>query len=245
MEIKEWLKKTLQYAGLEVSFSDARTNIVRNCVWHCRKRGVDVCIDVGANVGQFANTLRRFGYAGDIVSIEPLAAAHSVLQSEASKDPRWTCAPRMALGRTVGEADINIAHNSVSSSLLPILDLQVQSAHSSRYIGKERTPLSTLDRFFADQGILERYKKPFLKIDAQGYEREVLRGGDRVISTVNLLLMEMALAPLYEGAASFVDLYRLAEEKGFECIYLSRAFQHNGEMIMLEVEGLFRRTKMT
>ena len=241
MGTKDWLKRTLQDWGLEVTISDARTNILRNCVWHCRKGQVDLCLDVGANTGQFAKNLRRFGYDGDILSIEPLSAAYAALQLAASKDSRWSCAPRMALGSVSGEAEINIAGNSVSSSLLPSLDLQVQASRESAYVGRERTPLSTLDEFCADNKILERYKNLFLKIDAQGFEQEILHGANRVISSVNLLLLELPLVPLYEGAASFIDLYRLAEEKGFRCIFLSRGFQQNDQMVTLEVDGLFSR----
>lgn len=243
MGAKDWLKRTLQNAGLEVSISDARTNILRNCVWHCRKRHVDLCLDVGANTGQFAMTLRRYGYRGDILSFEPLSAAYSELQSVASKDPRWRCAPRMALGSTIGEAEINIASNSVSSSLLPISDVQVESAQESHYVGREKTPVSTLDAFCAETRILERYKTLFLKLDTQGYEQEILKGANGVMGSVSLLLLEMALVPLYEGAASFVDLYKLSEEKGFQCIYLSRGFQRNDQMVMLEVDGLFARMR--
>lgn len=50
---------------------------------------IDLVLDVGANVGQFASELRSVGYKGNLVSFEPLSAAHMALSEAASRDSRW------------------------------------------------------------------------------------------------------------------------------------------------------------
>ena len=81
---------------------------------------IDLVLDVGANAGQFASALRAIGYGGPIVSFEPLSAAHAKLTAAAKGDSRWTVHPQCALGDRDGETEINVAGNSVSSSVLPM-----------------------------------------------------------------------------------------------------------------------------
>ncbi len=72
---------------------------------------IDMVLDVGANVGQFASELRSVGYKGYLVSFEPLSAAHTALSEAAGRDPKWHVHPRSAIGDNDGEIEINIAGN--------------------------------------------------------------------------------------------------------------------------------------
>ena len=111
-----------------------------------RRFRVDVVFDIGANVGQFASELFGAGFAGRIVSFEPLSAAHGQLIETSQPEPRWAVAPRCALGESDGEATIHVAANSQSSSLVHMLDRHMQAAPRSRYIGSETVEVRTLDR---------------------------------------------------------------------------------------------------
>lgn len=80
--------------------------------------GIDVILDVGANAGQFAVSLREsMGYRGEIVSFEPLPDAFAHLRSFAVQDPAWE-AHNVALGEADGELTLNVSKNRVSSSFL-------------------------------------------------------------------------------------------------------------------------------
>ena len=100
--------------------------------------GVDLVIDVGANRGQFGLEIRRGGYAGRIVSIEPLAAPYEQLSRLASRDERWV-AIRSAVGPRGGSATMHVAANDgASSSFLPMLQLHARAAPEARFIADEQ-----------------------------------------------------------------------------------------------------------
>lgn len=52
-----------------------------------RDLGINVVLDVGANVGQFAHALRGIGFAGRIISFEPVGRDFAVLRMRMRKDP--------------------------------------------------------------------------------------------------------------------------------------------------------------
>lgn len=64
-------------------------------------RRVSVVYDVGANVGQFGLALRRRGYRGRIVSVEPVKDAFDRLKQIAAADGNWE-ATRCAIGAGEG-----------------------------------------------------------------------------------------------------------------------------------------------
>jgi FkbM family methyltransferase len=79
----------------------------------------------------------------------------------------------MALGDAQGEASINIAGNSYSSSLLAMLDLHRQAAPEAGYVGTETVPVRTLDSVAGDY--LRAGERLMIKIDVQGSRRHSCR----------------------------------------------------------------------
>lgn len=65
---------------------------------------VDLVLDVGANAGQYSQSLREHGDKGRIVSFDPLSITHAILANAAVGDARWEIAPRTAVGSECGTA---------------------------------------------------------------------------------------------------------------------------------------------
>ncbi len=198
--------------------------------------GIDLVLDVGANTGQFGRELRALGYRGRIVSFEPLSSAFSVLARAARADGRWE-ALHMALGDANGTAEMHIAANSVSSSLLPMLPAHLAAAPNSGYVGSEPTPVRRLDSLF--DRICSPAERVFLKVDAQGYERRILEGAP--LERIQTLQLEMSLIPLYEGEWLFRELYELLEEKGYTLVFIEPAFADERTGQVLQIDGIFHR----
>ena len=105
---------------------------------------VDLVLDVGANDGEYAISLRRLGYTGRIVSFEPLPDAAAALRARHANDTSWS-SYEVALGDTAGEAELRIAGNSASSSLLPMLPSHEAYAPESAVVGNVTVRVATLD----------------------------------------------------------------------------------------------------
>ena len=200
--------------------------------------GVDLVLDVGAAVGAYGTELRRFGYQGRIVSFEPLSKAYAALLSVSDPDPGWA-AVHTALGQDDGETEINVAGNSDSSSLLPMLDAHRAVAPHANYIGVETIRVQKLDDVAAEH--TARAQHPFLKIDTQGFERQVLAGATKTMPAIVGLQIELSFVPLYEGSMlaheAISDLY----EQGFLLEALEAGLRDPVSGQMLQADGLFFR----
>jgi FkbM family methyltransferase len=236
---KQRIKRALNAMGIEAHRFHPDSSPLARFMAAMRAYEIDLVIDIGANEGQFAMDLRAGGYGGRIVSFEPLADAHRRLSELSHNDPAWWAHPRCALGDSIGEIEINISGNSVSSSVLPMMASHSNAAPGSAYIGHETVPLITLDS--VAQTYLERACAPFLKIDTQGYEWHVLDGALATLPRVRGILMELSLLPLYEGQRLWRESIERLEAEGFVLWSLQPAFVDPANGRTMQWDGLFFR----
>src|SRR5258705_4265292 len=182
--------------GVEVSWYRPELDRERNFLRQVESHQVSVVLDVGANSGQFASGLRAAGFEGRIVSFEPTSAAFSQLERSAAADPRWECR-RCALGDSDGTITINVAGNAgESSSVLPMLKSHQDAYPPANYVGTEQVPIHRLDALAPE--ILRPTDVDFLKLDVQGFEKEVLAGSNETVKDRCVcLLLVLSCLPLY------------------------------------------------
>lgn len=233
------LKKILRRAGIEAHHFTPSASPAAQLAAALRFFEIDLIFDIGANTGQFAKQLRVGGYTGPIVSVEPLTTAHGALVRDSRYDPAWHVHARCAIGDHVGEVDLNISGNSVSSSVLPMLSSHSRAAPDSTYIGHELAPLTTLDIVVPDY--LAGARAPFLKIDAQGYEWFVLDGAVETLPTMRGVMIELSLVPLYEGQRLWQECIDRLEAEGFLLWALQPVFVDPASGRSLQLDGLFFR----
>ena len=237
MTWKHRLRLMLRQLGFDVSRYNAhigtpldrRLKLMRNY-------GVNLVLDVGANTGQYARGLRNAGFRARVVSFEPLSSAFTALCGAAASDPSWTV-HNIALGDRDGEAEINIAGNSQSSSLFEILPAHLNRTPQARTIGRETVKIRRLDSLLPD--LLGVNDRPFLKLDAQGYERNIIAGAsDRIHDFVGLQL-ELSLTPLYEGETLLASMILHMEDLGFTLMSLEPGFCDTRTGQLLQVDCCF------
>lgn len=239
MTIRSTVKRLALRAGVEVRRFDPLDSVEARLARQLAVNGVDLVLDVGANDGGFGRLVRKGGYEGEILSFEPLAAAHAELTRTAAAHERWHVAPRMALGEEDGTVTVNVAAKSHSSSILPMRPLHADAAPGSRYVGEETAPMRRLDS--VDHECLRRATAPFLKIDTQGYEMPVLRGAGALLDRVRGLEVELSVAALYEGQALYRDVIDYLEARGFALWDVSPFFFDPGSRRLLQFDGTFFR----
>jgi FkbM family methyltransferase len=205
-----------------------------------KKFNIDFVFDVGANTGQYANQLRSAGYKGAILSFEPLTEAFSILQKHTEKDKNWK-AEQIGLGNFDGESLINVAKNSVSSSILNIRKEHVEAVPDSKYVSQEKITIRKLDTIF--EKYEQQGKNFFLKIDTQGFEKEVINGALLSLPKIAGIQVEMSLVELYEGESMYEDLKRLVESYGFDLYSLEPGFSDPDTGKLMQIDGIFFRSK--
>jgi FkbM family methyltransferase len=203
------------------------------------EHGVDLVLDVGANDGPFARQVREAGYRGRIVSFEPQAAAYAALRSAAAADPLWECR-NVAVGVDEGEAVLNIAANSSSSSLFEMSPLHVANAPESAYVGREQVNMQRLDSLAGELGLAEA--TVYLKVDVQGGELDVLRGAEAALERTVLVEAELSLVSLYKGAPRFDEVIDYLAEHGFGVLSLAPVFVDPADGRLLQVDAVFGRS---
>jgi len=237
--MKKLLKNILKAFNLELIKMNVCSNPAYQTVQAMKAHNINVIFDVGANIGQFAIGLRKYGYKGKIISFEPLPEAHKNLLIKAKDDKNWIIHPRCAIGAVAGEIEINVASNSVSSSILPMLKAHENAAPQSKYSHKSMASMITLDSVLKEYASLQ--DNLFIKIDTQGYEWSVLDGAELSVNQSKGLMLELSFIHLYEGQKLWIELVdRLS--KSYHSLFIIRPCfcdQKTGQT--LQVDGLFFR----
>jgi FkbM family methyltransferase len=203
-----------------------------------RSLGVTLVLDVGASAGHYAAQLRRLGFEGRIVSFEPLSDAFAALRAAATSDPLWECR-HIALGSSDGSAEINVAGNSTSSSLLAMEARQLESAPQAKYVGTENIRVSRLDSIYPE--LVDSGDRVYLKLDVQGFELEVLKGAEASLPSIDCVQAELSFVPLYEGAPTFIEMIEELGSRGFRLAGLEEGHDDVRTGEMLQSDGIFVR----
>jgi FkbM family methyltransferase len=199
----------------------------------------DLVLDVGANEGQFASQLRHWGYCGKIISFEPLKDAHTRLSLAAKRDPLWEVAPRCALGLTQGLSKINVSKNSVSSSLKPMCNAHLSAAPESIFVRNEEVRVERLDSIAGSYP--SSFGSIFMKIDAQGFEEEILDGSIGIMDHIKGMQVELSLVRLYGDQKLFFEMCTKIKTMGFDLFGIIPGFTNCDTGQMLQVDGVFIR----
>lgn len=238
--LREKIRGLLRKRGLDiVAFSPATHPLARR-MYLLKTHHINIVFDIGANTGQYASKLRDLGYAGRIVSFEPLSTAYKDLVKRASGDRLWQTV-NMALGNADGSEVINVAENSQSSSMLEMLPAHRGLAPNCRYIGTESVTVRKLDTII--DNYLQSDDQLYLKIDAQGYERKIIEGAENTLKRISGIQLETSLVELYKGEMLLVDMIKFMSDRNYQLMSVEPGFIDRRSGQLLQLDCIFFRTQ--
>jgi hypothetical protein len=59
-----------------------------------------------------------------------------------------------------------------------------------------------------------------IKIDTQGYEKNVIDGATESLNNIKIIQLEMSILPLYENEILFIEMINYLDKKGFQLFSL-------------------------
>ncbi len=176
--------------------------------------GVNCVIDVGAHEGEYAGRLRDGGYAGRIVSFEPVPRACAELERRAGDDPEWHV-HQVALGRDEATMTMNAVPGTLSS-------LREPTEFGARRYKRLRDPkpvevqVRRLDAMLDELLTGLEQPRPYLKLDTQGFDLDVFAGAGERIGEFVGMQSELPLMQIYEGMPRLPEALGIYEGAGFD-----------------------------
>lgn len=222
------------FAVTEKGFSIASTEVVHNISGYCPE--INTVIDVGANQGQFALAITDKFPKATIHSFEPLPDIYDILTSN-TKHKKQIHTYNLALGSTSGQLNFYKNNYSHASSALPMSNFQKENIPNIDDTQLIEVPV---ERFDTIGTTLSLTSPVLLKLDVQGFEKEVLVGSKQLISKIDYLVFEASFTPMYDGEATFDEMHDFAKSLGFEQVAPVGMLQSDSLKI-LQLDMLYQR----
>jgi FkbM family methyltransferase len=179
---------------------------------------IKVVFDIGANIGQSSLSYVDDFPKAQIHSFEPVSATFSQFTTNLRAFESRVFGYRLAMGASRGKAVINLLDDSRESSI------KHYKTGSS-----EEIQVETVDEFSQDHCIRHI---DFMKIDTEGFEEEVLKGADRMLTEqrIGILYIEAAPRTTDRHFLSFAKLDDVLSQYPYELFGIYEQQSHwNGE----------------
>lgn len=194
---------------------------------------IDIVLDIGANDGRYATEIRGAGWEGKIVSFEPQPAVFERLKANMASDPNWS-GHQIGLGSTDSTLTLNAYDLDVLSSFL-------KKSEDDQAVRQINVAVKRPDAILDD--ILSNRKRPFVKIDTQGFEMEIIRGfGSRLKDVVGWQI-ELSVKPLYEGQPMMEEVISCMRVNGFFLWRILPGLRDPATLQAYELDGIFFQQK--
>jgi FkbM family methyltransferase len=177
----------------------------------------DAVIDVG--VAEGTPWLYNSFPGAHFVLVDPLPGAQEAVASRGVLKDNFDF-HAVALGARAGQAVLSVPHSSkgregAMASLLPRTD---QLRDRITFSDDVAVPLTTLDTIAAAYS-----GRLGLKIDTEGYELEVLKGGKDTLARCDFVLLELSVTPRFDGVGLPSAVIALLADAGLELRDVLRA----------------------
>lgn len=198
-------------------------------------------IDIGANDGSFGRFLVHFLNVEKAFFFEPQKALHAQIEGQdlCGAESRLF---DLALSDSDGEVEFYENSNHPSSSLLPVTEHSKREFPQTSGESVTRVRTARLDDALPEADLFD---KVFIKIDVQGVEDKVIRGGERTFRRASFVLIEMSFVPFYEGQPLFEEVHEQLRQLGFRFVGIKNQIESPQNGRPLFCHCLYQNTKLS
>ncbi len=217
-------------------FSIASYRVVRALSQH--QGDFATIVDVGANKGQFSVAATRRFPRATIHAFEPVEGAFQQLRKNIARYPNVTV-HRKALGTSIGPAPFYQNQFDQVSSVLPIDPANHHPYFDRDAVRVVSVEMERLDRL-APQ--LNLGHPSLLKLDVQGYEKQVLCGAAGCLRAIDYIVLELPFVRLYQDQPLFPEMHDFLSQLGYEVV-APLGFNEGAGQTIIEMDFLYRRRR--
>lgn len=229
---KRIIKKAFNQIGLDIV---RISKSPKQSLLGLRNLPIKTIIDVGANTGQFARIILNVFPEAYIYSFEPLLEPFKQLKEWADQQNGKATVYNVALGDKEGKVKM-VSHldHSPSSSFLKTTKICETFYPVTKKQASTIVKLTTLDKAIASISP-PPHSDIFLKLDVQGYEDRVIRGGTETFLKARACILEINLDQLYENQATFKAISVLLDNLGYHYAgNLNQVHADDGHIIYID-----------
>jgi len=191
-----------------------------------------VVLDIGAGKGYWSRRARKFFRDAEFFMLDPLAENEESLRSLCEEDPRCHYM-LLAAGEEAKDHYVNMTPDCDGSSLL---EYYGDSQSSSRRLVR----VTTVDDLLFSKQITP---PELVKIDVQGYELKVLRGGLRMFDAAEVFIIETNLFKFMPECPRVDEIVSFMAEKGFFLFDLAGSLRRPYENDLAQLDLVFVSSK--
>lgn len=199
-------------------------------------------LDVGANVGDVSDAALRSFPRASVICFEPVKKTFAELSERMRPFGGRAYLYNCALSDEEEEGEINITTSNGANSILPQPLLHQESNPHVREIEKETIQLVRLDDFATN---FPSQKIDIMKIDVEGYELNVLKGGAHFIAeNVDIIIIEISLMRDHSKKDQAVfKIFSFLDELGFFLVNVMDIHHAHDDVQLLQMDCVFRNKK--
>lgn len=196
--------------------------INRYLIWqskYFKSLNIDLVVDIGANTGEFINSSLSCFKGANIIAFEPTPNSFDDI-FETYKNNDKVKLFQVGLGEESKEEILFVSEYSPSNSI-----------KSKQADSKElKIKINKLDSYVNQ---ITNHKNIFIKIDVEGYEMEVLKGGQEFLSKSKYLYIETRTTDVI--GCSFEEIHAHMNKLGWKFLgAYDSSFDENGKLIYFD-----------
>jgi FkbM family methyltransferase len=203
---------------------------VRTSLVALRRNGFSpkVVLDIGAYRGEWTQLCKEVWRDSAVLMIEAQPSRLPALEAVA-RIMSDVAVKQAVLGPKANPA-VPFYEQDSASSVLP--------ETSKRHQVSIPLEMRTLDDVTAHTTFAE---PDFIKVDVQGYELDVLRGGGRTLTTAEVVILEVNLLEIYEGAPLLQDVVNFMADAGLRAYDVCTLYRRPKDLALWQLDMIFVR----